>query len=500
MGLYTSITRSWLEARFRKRSEHGVYLAHMPIYGAAASDSEHNHIGRLARALRILRQLDALDYETLLDVGGAEGYLPHLARTIHGAEVVTTDLSHQACLRANELFGLRSAAVDCHRLPFGDDAFDVVVCSEVIEHVEHPVETMLELQRVARVAVILTTEEVHYDRRWIDDYLFRRPGWPHMERNLFHPDDLRTCFPNARLEPQCDERPPEATDAEAVRDWLRAHTRATELASGRIGVVVTDVRDATRARARRHDDDTLLARLLATTVVKGTTAPNPAALDELLPLLRDPDARTPLWVVDDKLVSPDGQHHPIRDGVPDFVQLARPAPSRVELADFLRRACPDRAAAMLALRDRLYLPDRWPNDHFDLRDAEQRRGFWPNEQLRPRAAGPGSGFAWQAIGPDPWVVTPCLQRPLRAVEIEMRVHAPDNPATKGTGQVFWKGPNDDTFVEQHSVKFDVPNDGQVHTFRVGLSDHPLLPDEVQWLRLDLIDGECELDFLSLRLV
>jgi hypothetical protein len=69
----------------------------------------------------------------------------------------------------------------------------------------------------------------------------------------------------------------------------------------------------------------------------------------------------------------------------------------------------------------------------------------------------------------------------------------------GTGQVFWKGPADVTFDESRAVSFPVPNDGRVHVHRVVLTGHPLLPDEVEWLRLDLIDGPCEVDLLSLRL-
>lgn len=499
MGLYTRITRDWLEHRFSKRSEAGVVLAHMPIYGLGESDCEENHLGRLARLCRILRSLDAIEFGSLLDVGGAEGYLSHLARSIYGAEVASTDLSHEACQRANELFGIPSAAVDCHKLPFADDAFDVVVCSEVIEHVEHPVETILELQRVAARAVILTTEEVHFDRDWIDGYLFRRPGWPHMERNLFHPDDLRQCFPGATVTPQCDQPPPkQPPPAAEARAWLLANTCTDEPAQGRVGIAVTDVRTAASRCPRRHTDTELLDLLLGATIAKASRWPAPAALDALLPRLRDPDTREPLRVHGDEIGAPGGPRFPLHAGIPDFVRLQRPAPSRVELELELGRRYPDRAAEVLALRDRLFLPDRWTQDFFDMRQREDRRGFWPNDQLRPRADG-GEGFCWLSVGGDPWIVTPCLQRPIREVEIEMRVHARDNPVEAGTGQVFWKGPGDDTFVEQHSVKFVVPNDGKVHTHRVALADHPLLPDEVQWMRLDLIDGECEVDFLSLRL-
>lgn len=498
MGLYTRTTRSWLEHRFARRSPTGVYLAHMPVYGLGAADSEGGHPGRLARVLRILRELDTLSFRTLLDVGGAEGWLPHLARTLFDAKTATSDLSLQACLRARELFGLASAAVDSTRLPFADGSFDVVVCSEVLEHVEQPVETMLELQRIARVAVILTTEEVRYDRAWIDDYLFRRPGWPHMERSQFHPDDLAPAFPGARTTPQTDGPPPARfEDAGEARSWLLENTRSTAMAPGRIGIVITQVREASAVRERAHDDAELVEAMLTTTIAQGSRWPQPEALAPFFATLRDPRTHAPLRQEGTFLVSASGDRYPLVDGVPDFVRVDEPAPTRAELEQRVAGMPRDRAAALLTLRDRLFLPDRWPQDFFDLRDREQQRGFWPNHDLVRRE--PGPGFLWRSVGPDPWVLTPCLQRPVRELEIEMRVHAPDIAVEAGTGQVFWKGPADDAFDEARCVSFRVPNDGLVHTHRVVLAGHPLLPQEVQWLRLDLIDGKCEVDFLSLRI-
>jgi hypothetical protein len=51
MGLYTRITRSWLEHRFQRRSPAGVFYAHMPVYGYGQPDCETGHTGRLARGL-----------------------------------------------------------------------------------------------------------------------------------------------------------------------------------------------------------------------------------------------------------------------------------------------------------------------------------------------------------------------------------------------------------------------------------------------------------------
>jgi SAM-dependent methyltransferase len=500
MTSYTRTTRAWLEQRFLMRSEAGHYFAHMPIYGVGHPDAEPGHAARLCRISRILRVLDGLAFDTMLDVGGAEGYLGHLAQTIFGVEAATSDLSLEANRRAREIFALPSAAVDCSRLPFADDAFDVVVCSEVIEHVEHPVETMLELCRVARQTVVLTTEEVRYDRNWIDDYLFKRPGWPHMERNLFHPDDFAACLPGATMTPQMD-RPPtdQPTERDATEAWILATSQSDRMAEPAIGVVVTAPQAHHRSRDRQHGDEALLQRLLATTVPSGHRSPPPSAarMARFFATLRDPETGAELRRDGDALHG--SRSYPVVDEVPDFF-VDVPDAARERLVARTAQLPSARRDALLELRDRLFLPDRWTQDHFDLRQRDQRRGFWPNEQLVPRQDA-GEGFCWQATDNDPWVVTPCLMRPVRAIELELRVHAPEHGTDALTGQVFFKGAEQQTFTEECSVKFPLSNDGQLRTVRVVLSGNEHLPDEVQWLRLDLADAACqEIDLLSLRLL
>ena len=156
MDVYTEETRAWLDRRFRQVDASGVYLAHQPIYGFRAGHAEDWPTVRYIITLSILRALAHLRFDSLLDVGGAEGYKAALAREVFGGEAWSCDLSAEACRRAAALYHLPGEAVDIHALPFEDDRFDVVMCSETLEHVTRIEDATRELLRVAKRAVVIT--------------------------------------------------------------------------------------------------------------------------------------------------------------------------------------------------------------------------------------------------------------------------------------------------------------------------------------------------------
>jgi SAM-dependent methyltransferase len=145
-----------LEARYSKADESGVYFAHQPIYGFRRGHSEPDLFDRYVRTFNILKALARLRFTTLLDVGSAEGFKAYLAKRLLGADVTVCDLSEEACKRCREIFGLRAEPGDIHNLPFPNDSFDVVLCSETLEHVTDFERATSELMRVARGGVVIT--------------------------------------------------------------------------------------------------------------------------------------------------------------------------------------------------------------------------------------------------------------------------------------------------------------------------------------------------------
>lgn len=196
MDEQTKLTKDWLDRRFRKEKD-GRYFAHQPIYGYDAGHSEPNAIVRLARTFHLIKILESLGpFDSVLDAGAGEGYLGALIRDLFGCQVTTSDLSQEACMRAGSLFHLSSAASDVTRLPFKDKSYDLVICSEVIEHLTKPIFAIGELMRVASRYVVLTTAEFCPLGEWERKLRLGTLdfSYPHAEKNWFTRADLETLL------------------------------------------------------------------------------------------------------------------------------------------------------------------------------------------------------------------------------------------------------------------------------------------------------------------
>jgi SAM-dependent methyltransferase len=153
---YTKQTKEWLNNRFKRCDGDGTYIPHQPIYGFRKEPCEPGYVFRYLITFHTMRMLSMLAFDTILDVGAAEGYKAFLAKKFFGAKVISSDLSEEACKRAEEIFHITAIPADIHALPFDDDQFDVVMCSESLEHVTDFRSATKELLRVAKKAVVIT--------------------------------------------------------------------------------------------------------------------------------------------------------------------------------------------------------------------------------------------------------------------------------------------------------------------------------------------------------
>ncbi len=156
MDEYTRKTKDWLEKRYQKRDSEGVYLAHQPVYGFRAGHCEPFNNSKYMVTFSLMNAISHFRFDSLIDIGGAEGYKSALVKHIFGVDVKTSDLSEEACNRARELYNIPAIAGDIQELPFEDEEFDITLSSETVEHVTDLRKAARELLRISKKAVIIS--------------------------------------------------------------------------------------------------------------------------------------------------------------------------------------------------------------------------------------------------------------------------------------------------------------------------------------------------------
>ena len=121
MDQYTQRTKLWLDERFRKYDEQGIYFAHQPIYGFRKDHCDPGYIYQHINTYNIIKALSHIEFDSLLDVGGAEGNTAYIAQQIFSVKVRTSDLSEEACLRARDIFHIDSDPADIHKILYKEN-------------------------------------------------------------------------------------------------------------------------------------------------------------------------------------------------------------------------------------------------------------------------------------------------------------------------------------------------------------------------------------------
>ena len=105
----------------------------------------------------------------ILDIGCGSGRHTGAAYRCQNVTVIGVDLNFKELIEADDrlklhdrlgahgggAWGLSAADLTC--LPFKDDYFDIVICCEVLEHLDDPDRGLAEVARVARRHVLVST-------------------------------------------------------------------------------------------------------------------------------------------------------------------------------------------------------------------------------------------------------------------------------------------------------------------------------------------------------
>ena len=484
----TAITRAWLERRYQHCDEEGIFSPHEPIYGFGVRPSEPGHARRLCRIYDLMLEAASCGGETLLDIGGAEGYFAELCRGFLGFEAMSADLSHEACRRAAELFEIPAAAVNASSLPFADDSFDVVVMAEVAEHLTDPVHALLEASRVAKRFLIVSTEEWHEDEALRRHILAGRSFENHMERNVYAPSDLEALFaphevsrrPQRFIDRLGADVAGEAISSEALIELLLGADVERCGGGAILRVAVGGVAPEPRLPNRRELAEKLLAATRPPHRLPASTPHIP-----MRPGLVD---RCPRCGQRGVAVDEDGvdcfaceSRFERREGVFDFHAQPRSGFS-VRLDDALRgrggEAYDGQRAGLQAIEEAFtLLPDTGASWTFSDGPAP-----WASHGVDSSEA------TWRAEHQDPQLISPWLGLPianLEAIVVELGVDWNDElPPELALGELFFWVDGDDTFSQEKSLAFPLDRSVSSQEYRLEIPQSLRAFEHLVRLRVD----------------
>lgn len=119
---------------------------------------EWRMLGAKDKASNIIEISKNLDFDNVLDVGSGEGsVLQYLNDANFCDNITSVEISQSGIekINARDLKHVKAVHLfDGYKLPFEDDSFDLVLCSHVIEHVEHPRMLLREIKRVSKFQIL----------------------------------------------------------------------------------------------------------------------------------------------------------------------------------------------------------------------------------------------------------------------------------------------------------------------------------------------------------
>ena len=123
----------------------------------------------------IAEQIRELPYESLLDVGCGTGFLIDLLAKQRSARYCGADLSDGMIRMAKEkrIEGAEFTVCSADKLPYPDETFDIVTCSQSFHHYPYPEQAMREAKRVLKPGglYILSDTGIGGVGAWIDNHI-----------------------------------------------------------------------------------------------------------------------------------------------------------------------------------------------------------------------------------------------------------------------------------------------------------------------------------------
>lgn len=132
----------------------------------------------------IREELERVKGGKLLDVAGGTGYL--ISHYLDIFEKVTVVDSSSGMLSIAKKRGLEVCNCSALSLPFGDNSFDVILCTDALHHIKDYEIALPEMHRVLKPGGVIIIQEIHilglqgalfylWEKIWIDNSRFITP-------------------------------------------------------------------------------------------------------------------------------------------------------------------------------------------------------------------------------------------------------------------------------------------------------------------------------------
>lgn len=150
--------------------------------------SEGSKYNAIEASIHLNRYLSAKKFikgKKVLDIACGEGYGTYLLKRWDAAEVTGVDISEEALEVAREKFagaGITFLNHTAEELPFENEAFDVVVSYETVEHLDYPEKFLAEIKRCVRkdgIIIVSCPNDPYYytQENYSNPYHKRKYTW-----------------------------------------------------------------------------------------------------------------------------------------------------------------------------------------------------------------------------------------------------------------------------------------------------------------------------------
>jgi ubiquinone/menaquinone biosynthesis C-methylase UbiE len=141
-----------------------------------AGSLEWRNTGARSKALNIISLSKSITFKNVLEVGAGEGsILSWLSEWDFCRDLNCVEISESGIemIKAKQIENLKDILLfDGYHIPYADDHFDLVICSHVLEHVEHERILLREIKRVSKYQIFeVPIDFSFYVDRKLDHFL-----------------------------------------------------------------------------------------------------------------------------------------------------------------------------------------------------------------------------------------------------------------------------------------------------------------------------------------